>query len=216
MLITQVGCTTNAFTLFSRSSVYWTWGSINIHYAEQRNAFNWKIRTKLNLKPALAWKSSFVEFYEPMWQRDNPFGFSANCSPRRDPVAILRPMAVVPQMSLENGTWSSHRWLLGMSAGLQLLSHWGKVVEKENRFAGKRSLITRSVTWGAHQCLHAAGTGIICTSVSTTLCRFKNQQKRFLSCETLTGSMWCSAYLITVWWHFLFEIYKTGSKWPKC
>ena len=117
-----------------------------------------------------------------MWQRDNIFHSSGpDCSPRRPTLAILRPMAVVPQMSLENGTWSSRRWLLSMSAGLQLSCHTGEKFWKKNGTGLQRpekGLLSHGVSrGGAHQCPHAASTGIICTSVSTTLCRFKTNKK---------------------------------------
>ena len=118
--------------------------------------------------------------------------------------AILRPMAVVPQMSLENGTCSSRRWLLSISAGLQLLSHRGKVLEKRSK---KDSYHTECHV-GCTSMPHAAGTGIICTSASTTLCRFKNQQKDSWNIDW-TYVVQC-IYLIAFWWQF--QIYSIGPK----
>ena len=54
------------------------------------------------------------------------------------------------------------------------MSQWGKIPWKKEQVCRgrKRTLITRSVTWGCTSMPHAAGTGIICTSASTTLSRF--------------------------------------------
>ena len=178
--------------LISFPAVYWTWGSINIHYAEQRNAFNWTIRTKQNLK--IAFRGKF---------QANVFDFCPNCSPRRHTVAILRPMAMLPQMSLGNGTWSSPRWLIGLSIVRRLanLVPPEKSSGKTGLLRLEKVLLSHGVSrGGAHQCPHAASQGIICTSVSTTLCQSKNQQKRILSHEKLTGlmTMLCTAYLMVV------------------
>ena len=79
--------------------------------------------------------------------------------------------------------------------------HTGEKSWKNGFAAVEKGLLSHGVSrGGAHQCPHAASQGIICTSVSTTLCQSKNQQKRILSHEKLTGlmTMLCTAYLMVV------------------
>ena len=172
MLITQVE---EHNQCISEVPVYWTWGSISIlHYVEQRNAFNWKIRTNLNLKPAWAWK---LVNYERMWQF---ISFLAELQSNGTHMPFW-------------GRWQwSHKCHLRMAHarladGSSACPRACNSLVTPGKSSGKngtglqrpeKGLLSHGVSrGGAHQCPHAASTGIICTSVSTTLCRFKTNKK---------------------------------------